>query len=63
MNEQTRTLTLLQINDTHGYLESHPELFWESGKAVYRTAGGYARIKTHFRECSARGLGASLCLR
>ena len=22
MNEQTRTITLLQINDTHGYLES-----------------------------------------
>lgn len=48
MNEQPRTITLLQINDTHGYLESHPELFWQGGQAVYRTAGGYARIKTIF---------------
>lgn len=45
MNDHTRTITLLQINDTHGYLESHPELFWQGGHAEYRTVGGYARIK------------------
>jgi len=41
-----RTITLLQINDTHGYLEPHPELFWTGAQAEYRTAGGYARLLT-----------------
>lgn len=50
MNKHPRTITLLQINDTHGYLESHPEVFWKGGQAVYRTAGGYARIKTIFEQ-------------
>lgn len=45
MHAHARPLTLLQINDTHGYLESHQELFWSGGHAVYRVAGGYARIK------------------
>ena len=42
----TRTVTLVQINDTHGYLEPHPELFWESGGPVTRDCGGFARIAT-----------------
>ena len=30
-------LAILQINDTHGYLEPHPELFWRGGEAeLYR---------------------------
>lgn len=37
-------LTILQINDTHGYLEPHPELFRQGGKAEYRRLGGYHRI-------------------
>lgn len=37
-------LTILQVNDTHGYLEPHQELFWEGSGAVFREAGGYARI-------------------
>ena len=24
-------LTILQINDTHGYLEEHQEMFWDAG--------------------------------
>lgn len=40
----TDHLTLLQMNDSHGYLEPHPELFYAGGEPVYRTAGGYARI-------------------
>jgi len=39
-----RKLTILQINDTHGYLEPHPELFWHGDKADYRPAGGYAGV-------------------
>ncbi|MDG6256930.1 MAG: bifunctional metallophosphatase/5'-nucleotidase [Methanomicrobiaceae archaeon] len=37
-------LTILQVNDTHSYLEPHTELFWEGGHAVYRQAGGYSWI-------------------
>jgi 2',3'-cyclic-nucleotide 2'-phosphodiesterase (5'-nucleotidase family) len=39
-----KTLTILEINDAHGYLELHPEIYWEGSRAVYRPAGGYARI-------------------
>ncbi|HNQ34300.1 MAG TPA: bifunctional metallophosphatase/5'-nucleotidase, partial [Methanoculleus sp.] len=43
-------LTLLQVNDVHGYLELHPELFWTGEQARYRMAGGYARIATLFED-------------
>jgi len=39
-------LTILQINDTHGYFELHNEIFWSGRRALYRKAGGYARIAT-----------------
>lgn len=41
-----RKLTILQINDTHGYLEPHPELVWSEGGPSYPVMGGYARIAT-----------------
>jgi 2',3'-cyclic-nucleotide 2'-phosphodiesterase (5'-nucleotidase family) len=44
-----RSITFLQMNDIHGYLEPHPELFWERGGAVCREAGGLARIAAYFR--------------
>ena len=37
-------LTIFQINDTHGYLEPHPELIWTGARASYPILGGYARI-------------------
>ena len=37
-------LTLLQINDTHAYLDAHPELFWSGSGPTYRTVGGFGRI-------------------
>lgn len=43
-----QTLTLLQINDTHGYLEPHPELVWSQDGPRFATLGGFARIKTLF---------------
>ena len=39
-------LTILQINDVHGYLESHPELYYTSEGIELREAGGYSRIKS-----------------
>ncbi|HOI12529.1 MAG TPA: bifunctional metallophosphatase/5'-nucleotidase [Methanoculleus sp.] len=46
----TGHLTLLQLNDSHGYLEPHQELFYAGGPPEYRTAGGYARIATLLEE-------------
>lgn len=40
-------ITLLQINDAHGYLEQHYESFPGSHrKPMFRPAGGYSRIAT-----------------
>ena len=44
----TEQVTLLQMNDSHGYIEPHPELFWAGDRAEYRLAGGYARIAALF---------------
>ena len=57
-----KTVTILQMNDTHGYLEPHPELFWESGGAAYRTAGGYARIGALFKRIREERGGAVVTL-
>lgn len=43
-------LTILQINDTHGYLEAHPELIWTGNEASYPLLGGYARIASVFQQ-------------
>ncbi len=57
-----KTITLLQINDTHGYLEPHPELFWDGGRAEYRVSGGYARLRTIFQQVRAERPGAVIAL-
>ena len=57
-----RSITLLQINDTHGYLEPHPELFWAGAQAEYRTAGGYARLLTIFERVRQERNGAVIAL-
>ncbi len=38
------SLTVVQLNDSHAYFDLHQEMFWQGGQAVYRPAGGYARI-------------------
>ncbi len=52
-----RKLTIVQMNDSHAYLDLHPELFWERGKTVYRPAGGYARIATLLKQIRAENPG------
>ena len=44
--DHERTITIVQVNDSHSYLEPHPELFWTGKGADYRVAGGYARLAT-----------------
>lgn len=58
----TAKLTILQINDTHGYLEPHPELFWQGDQAEYRSAGGYARLLTIFSQVRRERNGAVIAL-
>lgn len=48
-------LTLIQINDTHSYLESHNEIFYEGKHPVFRKAGGYARIQAFLKELRKHG--------
>lgn len=37
-------VNILYINDVHGYLAPHPELFYDKTGEVVETVGGYARI-------------------
>ena len=46
-------LTLFQLNDVHGYLNLHQELFYGPDGPEYRPCGGYARIATLLREWRA----------
>lgn len=46
MDKHSGDLTVLQINDTHAYLEPHYEVFAAGGRMEYRVAGGYAAIAT-----------------
>ena len=46
----TQRLTIIQMNDTHAYMDLHPEIFWTGTGAVYRPAGGYARIATLIKQ-------------
>ena len=37
-------LNIIFINDVHGYLAPHPELFYNETGEVVETVGGYAHI-------------------
>lgn len=37
-------ISIIYLNDVHGYLEPHPELFYKGGKEIIKAAGGYAHI-------------------
>lgn len=47
--ENTKQLTILQMNDTHGYLEEHYEQFADGRSVKHITAGGYARIHAYVK--------------
>lgn len=47
------SLTILQLNDSHAYFDIHQEVFREGGQAVYRPAGGYARIAALLKQVRA----------
>lgn len=41
-----KELSIIQINDTHGYIEPHLELFYDEEGVILEKAGGFSRIKT-----------------
>ncbi len=53
-------LTILQVNDSHGYLDLHQELFWAGDHAAYRMAGGYSRIAAILKQAREENPGRVL---
>jgi S-sulfosulfanyl-L-cysteine sulfohydrolase len=55
--EGGKTLTIIQMNDSHAYFDLHQEMFWQGDRAVYRPAGGYARIATIVKQIRKESRG------
>ncbi len=53
-------LSIVQLNDSHAYFDLHQEMFWQGDHAVYRPAGGYARIATLVKQIRAANPGRVL---
>jgi S-sulfosulfanyl-L-cysteine sulfohydrolase len=51
----SKPLTILQVNDTHAYLDLHTEYFWGAHGAEYRPAGGYARLAALVKQIRREG--------
>lgn len=62
MDSRSGELTVLQMNDTHAYLEPHYEVFAAGGRMEYRVAGGYAAIATLVRQTRDEKRGRVLFL-
>jgi len=58
----TTSLTILQINDLHGYIEPHNEMVRETGEWSFTRLGGLARIATLFEQVRQETDGATLAL-
>jgi sulfur-oxidizing protein SoxB len=56
----TGALTVVQLNDSHSYVDLHQEMFWQGDQAVYRPAGGYARIAAIVKQIRAANQGRVL---
>ena len=60
MSKNRASLTIVQMNDTHAYFDVHQEMFWQGDHAVYRQAGGYARIATIVKKIRTESSGNCL---
>ena len=60
--KDTVKISVLQTADIHGQLDTHPELFWENEKIVFKNRGGLAHIKTLFEEERAKNPGNTIVL-
>ena len=55
-----KILSIVQMNDSHACFDLHQEMFWQGDHAVYRPAGGYARIATIVKQIRAESQGRIL---
>ncbi|MBC7538154.1 MAG: 5'-nucleotidase C-terminal domain-containing protein [Bacteriovorax sp.] len=55
-----KTLTILQLNDLHGYLEPHWEMVHETNEWSLKKLGGLARISSLFKNIRNESPGAIL---
>jgi len=60
-SKKNASLTIVQMNDSHAYFDLHQEMFWEGNHAVYRQAGGYARIATIVKQIRAESPDCLFC--
>lgn len=58
----TASLTILQLNDLHGYIAPHDEMIRDGGDWSFTRLGGLARIATLFEQVRAETGGAVLAL-
>src|SRR4030043_90087 len=56
----SKRFTIIQINDSHAYIDIHQEMFWQGDRTVYRPAGGYARIATIVKQIRDESQGRIL---
>ncbi|OYZ21705.1 MAG: hypothetical protein B7Y39_08880 [Bdellovibrio sp. 28-41-41] len=61
-NITEKTLTILQLNDLHGYLEPHWEMILDDGSWSFKKLGGLSRIATMFKEVRKQSAGSVLTL-
>lgn len=55
-------LTILQLNDLHGYLESHWEMVRDEANWSFKKMGGLTRIATVFKDTRKKSNGAVIAL-
>ncbi len=55
-------LTILQMNDSHAYLDLHDEYFWKDGEQTYRKVGGYGRITAYLDKVREENPGSVIAL-
>jgi len=60
--DSRRELTIVQMNDSHAYLDAHQELFWDGHRAVYRRAGGFGRVAAVLNEIRREKPGKVLAM-
>jgi 2',3'-cyclic-nucleotide 2'-phosphodiesterase (5'-nucleotidase family) len=57
-----QNLTIIQLNDSHGYLELHNELFYQGSRHIFHQAGGFPRISGLIKNIRQENDGCVLAL-
>ncbi len=60
--EKNHDITILQMNDSHAYLDLHDEYFWKDGEQIYKKVGGYGRIKAYLNQVREENPGSVIAL-